>query len=66
MTRNRIRDFRLAKGLSQAEMAERIGAAETTVSDYERGRRFPRMAYLFAMTELLDCTIDDLYPREGR
>lgn len=66
MAKNRIKDFRIAKGLTQAELAERIGAAETTVSDYERGRRFPRMAYLFAMTELLECTIDDLYPREGR
>lgn len=66
MAKNRIKDFRIAKGLTQAELAERIGAAETTVSDYERGRRFPRMAYLFAMTELFECTIDDLYPRAGR
>lgn len=66
MIKNRIRDNRLARGMSQEELATRLGVTKTAVSDYERGRRFPRMAILFGLTELFGCHVEDLYPREMR
>lgn len=66
MVKNRIKDFRTAAGMTQKELAQRIGVSEISVSDYERGRRFPRMTPLFRLTELLGCTVEDLFPRDGR
>lgn len=62
---NRIGPYRVDRGLTQGELAARLGVAEATVQDWELGRRIPRMASLFRMTEIFGCRVEDLYPREG-
>lgn len=64
LRKNRIQEYRLAKGLTQLELGARLGVAEATVADWERGRRFPRMACMFALAELFECRVEDLFPRE--
>lgn len=39
-----IREARLAAGLSQAELAKRVGTNQSAVSFIERGRRIPDVA----------------------
>ncbi|MFE2721805.1 Scr1 family TA system antitoxin-like transcriptional regulator [Kitasatospora sp. NPDC059327] len=48
-----IKIFRERAGLTQREMAERIGYGEDMVGAVERGRRTPRVEYLTAADELL-------------
>ncbi|MER6395358.1 helix-turn-helix transcriptional regulator [Kitasatospora sp. NPDC001603] len=48
-----IKIFRERAGLTQREMAERIGYGEDMVGAVERGRRTPRIEYLTAADELL-------------
>lgn len=62
---NRIKPYRMDHGLTQMELAARLGVAEATVQDWENGRRIPRMATLFRMTEIFGCRTEDLYPRDG-
>lgn len=57
-------DYRAANGMTQGELAARLGVAEATVQDWERGRRLPRLASLFRMTEIFGCRTEDLYPRD--
>ncbi len=49
---DRIRYLRERLGLTQAELAERIGVRDATVSDWERGTAKPRTRSLRALAEL--------------
>ena len=37
----RLRDLRMSLGLTQKQMAERLGVSRTTVSNYENGSSSP-------------------------
>ena len=45
-TASLLREARLSAGLSQAELAERSGTSQATLSSYERGRKAPSAATL--------------------
>lgn len=64
MRRNRIREYREARGMSQAELAKRLGVNQTMISAYEQGVKAPRLHRLDALTALFGCTMDDLYPKQ--
>lgn len=38
---NRIKELRIKHGLSQAELAEKIGVKDNTICQYEKGKRHP-------------------------
>lgn len=62
---NRLRVLREQKGWSQTELAALVGVNQCMISLYESGDTLPRMGTLFRLTELLGCTMEDLYPRNG-
>ena len=43
MFKDRLREARLSRGMTQAELAERIGVVKSTVAGYETGRSEPNM-----------------------
>lgn len=47
-------------GLSQAELAEKIGVSENIISRYERGINGPKREHLFHLAEILGFSIDAL------
>ena len=55
-----IRFHRRKKGLTQAELAEKVGASENLIGCYERGTAAPGRYTLFALSALLDFSIDAL------
>jgi transcriptional regulator with XRE-family HTH domain len=64
----RIRAARLAAGLTQAELAARLGTYQPAVSSWERGL-IPRAPRLAQIAEALGVTIEALIgvtPRGGR
>ena len=56
-----IRERRSRLGMSQAELAERIGVNQTAVSQWERGIITPTLNKARKLAETLGCTIDELY-----
>ena len=56
----RLRQARLAKGLTQQEMADRIQHDRTTYTKYELGRAEPPLRVAYEMAVLLDTTLDEL------
>jgi transcriptional regulator with XRE-family HTH domain len=48
----RLRDWRKGAGLSQEELAERLGVFQTTISHYERGTLRPGLAEALKLEEL--------------
>lgn len=65
---NRIREIRKALGLTMKELVEKVDAAESTISQYETGKRQPDNETLLKLGEVLDVSVGYLLgvePREG-
>ena len=55
-----LRALRKARGMTLKEVAERVGVAESTVSQYENGKRDPDFETLLKLAELFDVSVDYL------
>jgi ribosome-binding protein aMBF1 (putative translation factor) len=61
---DQVAERRLAKGLSQRELAERVGTTQSAIARLERGGRPPRIDTLLNIAEALDCDLRvELSPR---
>lgn len=57
-----IREARMSNGMSQYELAQRIGVTDSCVSLYETGKRMPNMHTMAIMSDVLKTSLDDLVP----
>jgi len=55
-----IRDYRKQKRLTQKQLAELAGVASITISQYEIGRRQPKISQLEKIANALGASVDDL------
>lgn len=58
---NRVRQFRLRKGWSQAQLAETAGISRAAVSAVEGCRLTTSVTAAMALAAALDCTVEDLF-----
>ncbi|MDD3138387.1 MAG: helix-turn-helix transcriptional regulator [Lachnospiraceae bacterium] len=56
-----LKQFREGKGLSQTELADRVGLKQTTISQYERGSRHPNLAMSKKLADALEISLDDFF-----
>jgi len=63
---SRIRQWRQRRHLSQSELAERSGVTQSTLSNYENGKREPAVSILIHIAEVLDVSLDELAGRMPR
>lgn len=54
-----FKEVRESKGLSQTELARRVGLKQTTISQYENGLRSPSLLMAKKLAEALGMTLDD-------
>lgn len=59
-TMSPISAARLAAGLTQSQLAERIGVAPQHVGRWERGERKPKVDALIRIADALGCDVRDL------
>ena len=59
-----IRFFRKQAGLTQEELAARLGSRKTLISNYEIGRNTPDIETLWELADIFDITLDELVGRE--
>lgn len=57
---NRIKQLRLAKKVSQEDLAAKAGLSRTGMGLIEQGKRWPRLATLLKISEALGMTIEDV------
>lgn len=57
---DKLKSLRLAKKMSQKELAERIGIAKSVISFYESGDRFPSYEVLIKIAQIFNVTTDYL------
>lgn len=63
---NSIKKLREDKGLSQIQLADKIGVGQSTVSTWETGDSLPRADKLPQLAAILGCKIDDLFGKAGK
>lgn len=63
---NKIRQIRLAQGLTMKQLGEAIGCTEAAVSFYERGLRQPDNDTLIRIATTLGVSVDALLGRETK
>ena len=59
--RNRIREQRRQRGLSQAELAASLGVSRQTVISIESGRYMPSLPLAFAIARFFNLTVDKMF-----
>lgn len=57
----KLRQLRTARALSQSQLAAKVGAHVTSISDWERGDNAPRGHYVVSLAETLGVTADAFY-----
>ena len=67
---NAIREYRVARGMSQRKLGELIGRSRSMVSAWERGHNLPTLTSVFRLARALDTLAERLYwglyrPKEG-
>ena len=61
-----IKYIRKSKGLTQKELAEKIGVTDSAITKYEKGDREPNWKTLNKIAEALGVTINDLVKNEEK
>ncbi|MFH0783281.1 MAG: helix-turn-helix transcriptional regulator, partial [Pseudomonadota bacterium] len=61
-----VKAIRIAKGLSQKELAERVGIGRQAIYDMESGRYVPNTAVALRLAKELACRVEDLFRMEER
>ena len=59
--RNRVREQRRQRGLSQAELADALGVSRQTVISIESGRYQPSLTLAFTIARFFDLTVDKMF-----
>ncbi|UXR69345.1 MULTISPECIES: helix-turn-helix transcriptional regulator [unclassified Staphylococcus] len=61
---NRVKAYRVAKGVSQLELARRVGVSRQTINMIENDKYNPTLNLCIRIAETLDVTLNDLFWEE--
>jgi transcriptional regulator with XRE-family HTH domain len=56
----RLREMRVARGLTQPEIAARVGTSASNISDLERGIKVPTLTTVARLADALECKVTTL------
>lgn len=57
---DRLREARIAAGLTQEQLGFALGITKSSVSAWENGRETPSFRFLPRLSEALSCSLDEL------
>lgn len=61
----RIKERRLARGLTQEALARAVGVSRQSINSIERGRYTPSLALALRFASVFECPTDELFELEG-
>jgi putative transcriptional regulator len=62
--RNRVREQRTSRGLSQADIAAALGVSRQTVISIENGRYLPSLPLAFRIARFFDVPVEKMFDPE--
>ena len=57
----RIKELRIEKGLSQAQLAKQIGVSQKAIDYWERNVNEPKASYIIALVRTYELTYDEFF-----
>lgn len=63
--REKLKEFMIAKGLSNCELARQIGVTEKCIRNYLSGIKQPSLATASEIAALMGCSLDELVEKEA-
>ncbi len=63
--KNRMRELRGERGLSQAELGGRVGVSRQAINLVENGKHDPSLSLAFAIARVLELRVDEIF-MEGK
>lgn len=60
----RLAGYRAERGLTQTQMAEKLGISRSTYANYEVGKRTPDLWMLIKIADVFTCSLDELVGRD--
>lgn len=60
-----VKRFRISKGWSQEELAEKVGVRRQAIYDVESGRYLPNTAIALRLARLFGCRVEDLFVEQA-
>lgn len=61
MIRNRLRELRAERGLTQGDVASRIGVSRQTLNAIEGGKYSPSLEVAFLIARVLEVTLEQVF-----
>ncbi len=61
---NRVREKRLELGMTQGDLAERVGVSRQSINSIERERYIPSLPLALRFARVFGCTVDELFRLE--
>lgn len=62
---NKLKELRAASGLTQEDLADRIGVSRQTVISLESGRYSPSLPLAFRIAKCFDLSIEEVFVYDG-
>ena len=61
MLKTRIRELRARDGLTQGDLAQRVGVRRETISNLEAGRYNPSLKLAMDIAKVFGCTVEEIF-----
>lgn len=61
MIKNRIREYRARYGMSQKELADKVGVRRETIGNLENGRYNPSLLLAWNISKVFNVSIEDIF-----
>lgn len=61
---NRVREMRLELGMTQGDLADRVGVSRQSINSIERERYIPSLPLALRFARVFGCTVDQLFRLE--
>ncbi|MBF6555622.1 MAG: helix-turn-helix transcriptional regulator [Acidimicrobiales bacterium] len=58
---NRVRELRMAAGISQGDLGSALGVSRQTVNSIENGRYLPSLPLAFAISRYFESGIEEIF-----
>ncbi len=58
---NSVREYRLRKGITQAQLAELVGIARVSILAIEKGRHIPTIETALRLQKALEASLEELF-----
>jgi putative transcriptional regulator len=61
VTTNKVKEHRENAGLTQTELAERVGTKRITIASLEREKYEPSVGLAMRLAKTFNCTVEDIF-----